>query len=288
MGHNENKMAKSLPDLFAYLDYRQYLRDVYIALKKQQSSFSYRLFSKKAGMASPNFLKRVIDGERSLGAKSIEKFAVALALNGKETEFFRELVLFNQATTAADKNTHFNNLGKYRKHRKVRKLDRSMFEYLSHWYYPAIRELVSCEGFREDPVWISRHVFPSITPAQAKKAIKTLVKLGLLQRDDSGALCQGDPLFSTGSEVRSLAIRNFHKQMMQQAMQAQDEIALANREISGTTVALDEAGFKLFKQKIQTLRGELLELSASIKQPRRVIQFNFQAFPLASSEGDAL
>ena len=236
-------------------------------------------------MSSPNFLKRVIEGERNLGAKSVDQFARALSLNAKETEFFRELVGFNQATTPKDKNAHFKRLGRYRKHRRVRKLERNMFEYLSHWYYLAIRELVSCVGFREDPTWIATHVFPNITTAQAKKAIQVLIKLGLLVRDDKGNLCQGEPLFSTGPEVSSLAIRNFHKQMMERASAAQDLIPLEDREISGTTVALDEDGFKLFKEKIRALRSEFLELSASIKGPKRVVQFNFQAFPLASSEG---
>jgi len=42
----------------------------------------------------------------------------------------------------------------------------------------------------------------------------------------------------------------------------------------------------MFKQKIQALRAELLELSAREKASTRVVQFNFQAFPLADIEDD--
>jgi uncharacterized protein (TIGR02147 family) len=276
-------MASPLPDIFEFLDYREYLRACYTALKEHRRSFSYRAFAQKAGMSSPNFLKRVIDGQRNLGPKSIDKVAAALDLSTRETEFFRDLVGFTQAKTGAEKNEFFAKLGKDRKHRRVRKLERDSFTYLSHWYYPAIRELASCDGFIEDPQWIASHVQPPITTAQARKAVEVLLKLGFLVRGEDGTLGQGEALLSTGPEVRSLAIRNFHRQMIERATDALETIPLEEREISGTTVALSEDGFRLFKERIHALRAELLELSAEQKGPKRVIQFNFQAFPLADT-----
>ena len=76
--------------------------------------------------------------------------------------------------------------------------------------------------------------------------------------------------------------------MMDRAKDSIDSIDSDNREISGTTVALSKKGFKLFKTKIQQLRSELLELSAEESDPTRIVQFNFQAFPLASSEDENL
>ena len=280
-------MAKPLPDIFEYLDCRAFLRDAYEALKKHRRGFSYRAFSQKAGMSSPNFLKRVIEGDRNLGKKSVDRVATALSLSTRETEFFRDLVAFTQATTPVDKNESFKRLGKHRKHRRVRKLERDMFDYLSHWYYPAIRELVGCVGFREDPAWIASHVMPAITQAQARKAVEALLKLGLLVRTEAGELAQGEALVSTGPETRSLAIRNFHRQMIGRAVEALETVALEEREISGSTVALTEDGFKLFKERIHALRAELLELSAEQNGPRKVIQFNFQVFPLADAGGEA-
>lgn len=276
-----------LPDIFAYVDYREYLRDAYEALKAGQRGFSYRAFARKAGMSSPNFLKLVIDGTRNLGTSSVGQFAKALDLGTRETEFFRELVLFNQATTAADKNERYERLGKYRKHRRVHKLDRDMFKYLSRWYYPAIRELVNCAGFQEDPGWIAAHIQPRITSAQAKEALDILLDLKLLVRDKAGSIQQGQTLVSTGPEVRSLAVGNFHRQMMEQAASSIETIDREHREISGVTVALSAEGFALFKQKIHELRAQLLELSAQETSPKRVVQFNFQAFPLAFVDEEA-
>src|SRR5688572_29452348 len=52
------------PDLYGYLDHRVYLRDEYAARKAEKRGFSFRAFSRRAGLQSPNHLKRVIDGER--------------------------------------------------------------------------------------------------------------------------------------------------------------------------------------------------------------------------------
>jgi uncharacterized protein (TIGR02147 family) len=238
-------------------------------------------------MSSPNFLKLVMDGKRNLGATSVDQFARALELGTRETEFFRELVAFNQASSAADQNQHFERLGKYRKHRRVHKLDRGMFNYLSHWYFPAIRELVNCEGFQDDPAWIAAHILPKISAVQAQEALDVLLELGLLVRDAQGTIQQGKALISTGPEVRSLAVGNFHRQMMERGASSIETIAREEREVSGVTVALSAEGFALFKQKIHKLRAELLELSARETSARRVVQFNFQAFPLASVDEEA-
>lgn len=278
-------MARALAvDVFEYLDYRSFLRDAYSDLKARQRGFSYRWFSRKAGLASPNFLKLVIDGDRNLTAASAEQFAGALGLSGQETSFFRELVSFNQAGTAAEKNRHFERIGQFRRHRAVRALERSAFEYLSCWYYPAVRELVSCKGFREDPEWIARTLVPSITPKQAQKALELLLELRLLERGDDGTLRQGEPLVSTGPEVRSLAAGNFHRQMMERAAASIETVDRDKRDISSVTVSLSPEAFEMFKQRIVQLRAELLEMSADETAPTRVVQFNFQAFPLALVE----
>jgi len=272
-------------DVFAYFDYRAFLRDAYADLKERQPGFSFRWFARRAGMTSPNFLKLVMDGKRNLTAASSERFATALDLTGSETAFFRELVGFGQARTAAEKNRHFERIGSYRQHRAVCALERDQFEYLSHWWYPAIRELITCEGFVEDDEWIAGQLVPAITPAQARQAIELLLALGFVERDASGRLRQREPLLSTGPEVRSLAVGNFHRQMMERAAESIDLVDRELRDISGVTVALSAESFQLVKQRIVELRAELLALSAGEAHPTRVVQVNFQLFPLAATDG---
>jgi uncharacterized protein (TIGR02147 family) len=255
--------------VYRYLDYRAFLRDAYRDRKQHQRGFSYRWFSRRAGLSSPNFLKLVI---------------AAFDLNVTETAFFCDLVAFNQARSPAEKNEYYERIRASRRHREVRALDHHEFDYFSRWYYPAVRELVACKGFRDDPAWIARRLVPPITPAQARHALELLTKLGLLRRDADGTLRQGEMLVSTGPEVRSLAVGNFHRQMMERAAASIELVAREERDISGLTVALSDEACHRFKQRIVELRAELLQLSAAETEATRVVQLNFQLFPLATTE----
>src|SRR5688572_30102358 len=84
-------------EIFAYDNYRAFLKDFYEAKRKTAEKISFRQFARLAGFNSPSFLKMVIDGKRNLSNESIGKVASALRFNKEEAEFFNHLVLFNQA-----------------------------------------------------------------------------------------------------------------------------------------------------------------------------------------------
>ncbi len=84
-------------EIFAYDNYRAFLKDYYESKRLTAEKISFRQFARLAGFNSPSFLKMVIDGQRNLSHESIGKVAVALRFNQEETEFFNHLVLFNQA-----------------------------------------------------------------------------------------------------------------------------------------------------------------------------------------------
>lgn len=98
------------PQIFNYLDYRLYLADTYNYYKETTTYFSYRYFSSKAGINSSSFLKLVIEGKRGLTDETCEKFIHALRLWGKEGDFFRILVKYNQAKTPQEKLRNFKDL----------------------------------------------------------------------------------------------------------------------------------------------------------------------------------
>ena len=83
---------------------------VIVHLKATRPSFSYRSFSKRAGFSSPNFLKRVAEGERSLSHDSIGRFARGLRLDDAEHAVFEALVQLNQATTDDERNRSYQRL----------------------------------------------------------------------------------------------------------------------------------------------------------------------------------
>jgi uncharacterized protein (TIGR02147 family) len=273
-------MTSWVPDIFEFTNFRQWLAAYYEAAKVHQPSFSYRWFARRAGFTSPNFLKLVIDGQRNIGADSVEKFVEALRLSEAEGLFFADLVFFAQAETADEKNAAWERIAASRRFRKARRIDSAYFEYLSHWYYPAIREMAARPDFVEDPVWIATELLPAIRPAEAKRALALLLELGFLVRDANGRLQRGDPSVTTGHEVRSLAIGNFHRQMLVRAADSIERVDRSERDISALTVCVARGRVAELKARIHAFRESLLHLCDEDTAPDVVYQINFQLFPL--------
>ncbi len=274
-------VMESPSDVYGYLDYRAYLRDFYAARKAKSVGFSYRSFSRRAGVSSPNYLKLVIEGQRSLSAKMAERFAQACGLDSDASRYFVHLVAFNQAKTSAERALHYGKLTSFQKYRQAHKLEIAHAAYFSDWYIPAIRELAAARDFKDDPEWIADQLVPSITPLQAQRALETLVALGLLLKNEQGRLVQADVLLSTGPETRGLHIAAFHRAMTQRAIESIDLVAAQDRDISSLTLCLGRGGLRAFKERLQRVRRELLELSALESEPEQVVQINFQLFPLS-------
>lgn len=275
-------MSKEPPvGVYAYLDYRAFLRDHYAAKKAASRAFSYRAFSKRAGVASPNYLKLVIEGKRSLSPKMSERFAHACGLDADASRYFVHLVTFNQAKSSTERAQAYDKLSGFQSYRQAHKLELAHAAYYSDWYMPAIRELAAAAQFRAEPEWIADQLVPKISPLQAQRALETLIELGLLVRNAAGRWVQADALVSTGPETRGLHIVAFHRAMTQRAIESIDLVPASERDISSLTLCLGRGGLATLKARLQRLRRELLELSALEAEAEQVVQVNFQLFPLS-------
>ena len=268
------------PDIFNYLDYRIFLGDMFDFKKKKNHHFSYRLFAGKAGFSSPNFLKLVINGERNLTNESIGKIAKGFDLKKQERDFFESLVFMNQSSTHDDKNHYLKKMMTINGYLKSHKIEKASYNYFSKWYYPAIREIAVFGDRNLTSEEMARILRPNITPREVEKALDLLSELGLLLKDKSGLWEQADKVVTTGPEVKSLVIANYHKEMIKLGMEALERYPSDKRDISGATLSVKKGRIKEIKQRIIAFRKELLKLACEDEDSDQVIQINIQAFPL--------
>lgn len=272
-------------NVFDFLDYRAYLRAYYEAAKRRPAGFAFRTFSKRAGLRSPNFFKLVMDGDRNLGKEGVPKFADALGLDGEAREFFSDLVAFDQASDSAEKNRVFERIAASRRFRTARRIDSLLHDYLSHWYHPAIRELVVRADFRDDPRWIAETLRPEITTKQAAQSLELLLELGLVVRQaESGRFELREPTLTTEHEVKVLGAANFHKQMMHRAMESIDTVPSALRDLAALTVCISPNVASEVKRRIHQFREAMTELCDSETDGKIVYQLNVQWFPLSRTD----
>ena len=272
-----------MKQLFEYLNYRDYLRDYYEHKKQEHAFYSFRLFSQKAGFTSPNFFKLVIDGKRNLSKESAFKFSKALGHKRKEADYFENLVFFNQSKTLEEKNAYLSNLMKFRKKSDPKKIEESEYAYYSNWYNPAIRELVTAIDFKGDFKKLGRAVAPAISAPEAENAVRLLLELGFVKKDGKGVYSKTIASLTTGPQVRSVAVANYHKAMMARASESIERFPADKRDISSLTLCVSEGTFSAIVAKIAEVRGEFLEMSETDKKSRNVIQVNFQVFPISQT-----
>lgn len=273
-------MSTWQPDLFSYLNFRDYLRAYYEAGKESTHYMSFRYLSQRAGFKSPNYVKLVMDGKRNLSTKGALQVAHALGLRGESERFFADLVCFNQSDDVKERNEAFERIGASQRFRTARRLDQEFFDYLSRWYYPAIREMVARCDFQEDAEWIGAQLLPSISAAQAQEALDALSSMGLLVRTRDGVLERADPTLTTGHEVQALAVGNYHRQMLKLASESIERIDSTRRYLSATTICISQAQAEQLKQRIYDFRERFMEAAAAGEDASQVYQFNLQLFPL--------
>lgn len=270
--------------MFSYLDYREYMRAYYDAGKEHVKAFSYRYLARKAGFGSPSFIKLVLDGVRNLSEDGARKVSKAFEHDKDEASYFAALVEFEQAAGAREKNDAFERVAAARGYRNARRIDFDMFEYLSRWYYPAVREMVARVDFVEDPEWIASRLVPRVEVAEVRKALEVIERLGLLGRDERGALVRHEPTVTTGPEVGSLAVGNIHRQMLERAADSIELFPSPARDVSALTLCVSKERVVELKQRLRSFREVILSVCAQEDEPEIVYQLNMQLFPLNEVE----
>jgi uncharacterized protein (TIGR02147 family) len=266
--------------IFTYINYREFLEDFYNEQKSLNKAFSYQYFANKAGFKAKSFIKHVIDGKKNLTAESIEKLNNVLKLKEKSFSYFIDLVAFNHASTIEQRNYYFGKLSQYNKRNAARVILNQQYDIYSKWYFNAIRELVVTCDFSDDYERLGKKLKPAITAANARDAVRLLLKLGLIEKKGTGYV-QCDPVITTGDEVRSLTISNFHIQNLALAASSIESVESCARDISCVVLGLSDDGFAHVKNEIQKFRKKLLDIAAGETRINRVYHINFQAIPVS-------
>ena len=273
-----------MANVFEYTDYRKFLRDRIVYLKKKNKIFTYRHIAREVGFKSAGYLTQVIQGKSKLSHLMIIKFAVVLSLKKREASYFELMVQYNQAKSHEKKKHFFRNMISYKKGR-VRTLDPDEYEFYDRWYYSAIRAILNYYSLNDDFKKLATMVVPRITVAEAKKALSVLVKLGLIIRNKKGSYSLTSKHITTGFNTDSIVINNFVLNTIDIAKDAFYRFAKEDRSFSALTLSVSRNGYDTIKNRVDAFRKELVEIVKNDVDIDRVCQVNFQLFPLTSNTG---
>lgn len=205
----------SMPEVFAYLDYRTFLRDWLDARRRDDPAYSYATFARDGG-CSKAALANVLGGARAPRAKTLDAFAQAMALTATERNYLGLLVDLAGAQDLEQRRAVMDRILSVEHYRKMRRAesetDADLFRYLKFWYIAPIREMARFPTFQPDPDWIAAHLIPPIRPSEATSALETLLDLGFLVHEEDGSLQPREIRFRTASDSSREAVLHYHRE----------------------------------------------------------------------------
>ena len=270
---------KDTINIFNYFDYREYLDDCYTNLKNKRRGFSYRAFSREAGVQSHNFLPRILKRERNLSGEFVPLLSGYLGLGNKEVKYFEALIAFNNVKKTSVKEQHLKKLLSLRIVNEEHKIQDEKLHFFDKWYYPVISELVNVCDFGDDYALLARSCVPHISPVQAKDSVAFLLKNGFIQREKDGRYRAVEAVIATAPEVDSAIIPKYHKATLMQCVEALESVKKEDRNFSSSTLLVSKEMYEEIKKEIYHFRKRLLSMAKDCKDPEMVCFTGFQLLP---------
>lgn len=262
----------------AFLDYRRFLSEVEVELRAR-GEFSHRKLNRACGFTSPNYLQLVIQGKRGLTEESIAGIAKTFGMSGPESRLFTKMVRANDEKVAERKVAWLEELLRDPLLAQSHKLSDRQLQFYARWYNIPIREIL-----RIDPTLEAREIaellVPAIPESEAAEALANMEILGLIEKTSAGRRVL-HPTLDTGNEILSVALKEFHRAMLDRARESLAAFRGNERDVSALTLQLTDSEFARLREKLREFKDEILAREDGRGPAARVYQLGFQLFPVS-------
>lgn len=266
-------------DVRAYTDYRAFLMAYAQKAKARNPRWSLGSWAKALGLADATSIAKILKGARKPGPDITDRLIRFFTLSTEDAAYFQDLIDLDRFKRDPKLTSLLlKKMDRNRAERSITTLDLQLFETISNWYCLAIREMARMDGFVEDAQWLSKRLRFSVTPEQTEQAIRLLLSVGLLKRDENGRLRAASPSFRTPDGM-FLAGRRYHAAMLGHAREALEEVPNEEREFR--TLAIPVRFSNVAKAK-EMLREFAVKFEAALEEESgdAVYQLQLQFFPL--------
>lgn len=272
------------PQIYTYSDHISFLKDWFSFLKKTKNNFSIRTLAQKAEIAS-GYLPMVLAGKRALSEKAFQKILPHLGLNQQEQKFLTLLRQVGEASTHESRIEAVEQMAQLRPYQSANQKDFKVYEYLSKWYYVAIRELVLLNEFQIDPAWIQSRLGHKLSKQEIEEAVQFLIEHKFIVQNAEGKWTHDKTDLDCKEGIFKISLGEFHRQMLTLAGIAIEKTPRDQRYILGHTVAISPQDFEKIRAILEESVMKLKDLNHSKETRSDVYHIEIAAFPLTKCEG---
>jgi uncharacterized protein (TIGR02147 family) len=262
-------------------EYQILLKQEMLDRKRINSRYSARAMARDLELSAA-FFSQLMNGKRALSDETAESIARRLNWNSSKRRAFVLLVQIARAKSPELKSALTKEFKKLkvpvRAREGFRRLNLDSFSLISEWYHYALLELTEVGQFQPDVRWIAKRF--RLPAEKIKLAVERLIRVGLLSPEFKKL--EGN--YRIG-DIPSLAIRNYHHQMLRLADFALENQGSETRDFSSCTMALDPRKIPQARELIREFQKELMELMEG-GEKTAVYQMSMQLFRLDKLEED--
>lgn len=256
--------------------YQEILKGIYAEKALKNKSYSMRAFARDLSV-DVGLLSHVLKGTKKFSLETATKIAEKIFSHKADRTFFIKLVAL-QKLKGEEARLAKLELEKI----KIHSLDKwnlsvADFNYVSKWYHIPIAVYTELKTASSDVKKIA--AFFGIDETTTEFAVERLLKLNILEKKNK-RLARTLKVFNVQSEIPSSTIRNYHREMINKALDAIDGQDIKRRYLRGSSFSINRKNLPKVHKLIEDFYSDLSLLSEDQKDSDTIYQLNTQLFDL--------
>lgn len=258
--------------------YLNYLAEELKKRQQRNGQYSLRSFARDLSVA-PSWVSEILSGKKGVSEKKANELSYSLGLSKKEAQVFILSAKAAHSRRSSDRVTAAEKIKKLAADGTTfKKMKSSEFKLINAWYFQTILELTELESFDHSLIWISKKL--KLPLRLTTESVQKLLSLGWLQIKN-GKMKSTYNESETEFDIPSLALKEYHQEMLTLASRALFEQEVKVREFSNMTLAFDSSKINEAQKFIRTFQKQFAE---KFYQPEfkkdSVYQLSMQLFRL--------
>ncbi len=268
--------------LVSSIYYQEILKEHLLQKKKNNKSYSLRAFARDLNLNN-GVLSQFFSLKRIPSLKQGILIANSLNLNDREQkEFIQSIVKIKQEKDFKKNNFLIERISKIKTSAISYFLNESKFDVISDWFYYAILELTFVKDFKSDYHWIANRL--GLTAIQTKKAIQTLLDIGLLFYDKNHQLKKSEERIVTSNRDKTAkCLKKRQEQILQKSIKSLYHDPIEIRNHSAMTIAINPQHIQKAKIKIDQFLLEMTDY-LEVGEQSEVYELSVSLFPLTKCD----
>jgi uncharacterized protein (TIGR02147 family) len=270
------------PNLYAYHDYRSYLKD-WAQFQKANAKLSLRRLAVELEL-SPSYLSMILSGDRNISDAVFERLLPLLQLAPTQESYFRLLVTISDSDIQEERLLALERIQKLAGYKDLNYKEIETYKYLTHWYHVVIREMAALPDFKLDAKWIQSRLKYPVSIPEINKAIEFLLQYKFIEVKPDSSVGLPDKVVSCFSGVHRIALAQFHKQMFGLAAESIENTPREQRSLTFHMVAISNQNFIAVKKILDEALAQIESIGKTEDCPDAVYHVALSTFPVTETK----